>query len=80
MEQADDSTAVIPWTLSQARAGSAEMRTFCYANVGDSKESIQNFVNIWMQLKELRSGEDGIFGTVKANYAIAASLYSSISC
>ena len=38
VEEADDSTAVVPWTLSQARAGSAEMTTFFHANVGEHEE------------------------------------------
>ena len=38
VEDADDSTAVIPLTLSQARAGSAEMKTFFHANQGEHPE------------------------------------------
>ncbi len=41
MEEADDSTSVVPWTLNKARAGSAEpeMKTFFHTtNVGEHPE------------------------------------------
>ena len=44
VEDADDSTVVIPWTLSlsQARAGSAEMKTFFHENQGEHPELRKN--------------------------------------
>ena len=34
VEEADDSAAALPWTLSQARAASAEMAIFFHAHQG----------------------------------------------
>ena len=38
MEEADDRPAVIPWTLSQARAASEGMKTFFHSNQGEHPE------------------------------------------
>jgi len=37
-EEDDDSTAVVPWTLSQARAASDGMKTFFHANQAEHAE------------------------------------------
>ena len=38
VEEADDSPVVIPWTMSQARAASEEMKTFVHSNQGEHAE------------------------------------------
>ena len=66
IDNADDSIAVVPWTLLQARTGSEEMKIFVQANQQehpDLHEYMQHMERLGALIEKMT------FCTFKANYA-----------